>query len=114
MKLQQYIDWIKSREDILSALDRKYEGACPCFWHKKKVDGKYIQVRGHCWRTTVNAMVDGCSCQYSGIHLRGDFTRAELMRVGKAIKQQLDELGWTHWSIRIDKSSDELRGSENG
>lgn len=102
MTLDQYISWINSCEDILSSLDRKYDGSCPCFWHRKKVEGKYIQVHGHCWRTTVNSRKGGCTCPFSGVHLRGSFTRAQLMRVGRAIKKRLDELEWSQWSIRVD------------
>lgn len=103
MKLQEYIDWIKAQDHIISALDKDYEGHCPCFYHKKKIGKSWVIIQAHCWRTTINSMIDGCDCPYAGVHISGKLPKKDLEKIGKAVKKKLVELDWCDWALRIDK-----------
>lgn len=101
MKLEQFLKEIKDADYIYSYLDKDFEGSCPCFHGKKKIDGELVYFDAHCWRTTINSIVGGCDCPYSGIHIKSKLPRKDLLKIGRVVKRKLDEGGWSHWTLKV-------------
>ncbi len=69
------------------ALDKTYEGACPCFWVKVTIDEEPVNIHGHCWRV--------CKyCSFNGIHVTSKLPMSKLKKLAKAFKKQLDAQNW--------------------
>jgi len=96
------LTFIKKIEDIdyIFSLDKKFDGACPCFDWSYTVDGFKVTASGHCWRTTVNGIIGGCKCPHSGVHLWSDMPKKDFKLIGKALGKRLDEADWYgHWEV---------------
>lgn len=106
MKLEQFLKEIKEADYIYSYLDKNFNGSCPCFRGKKKIEGAWVYFNAHCWRTTINSYVGGCDCPYSGIHLKSKLPRKDLLKIGRAVKKILNDMKWSEWTLKIDKVED--------
>lgn len=74
--------------NIQKLFDRKYDGACPCFWGSKLVSGHRLMVHGTCWRVAKVGNQD--------LYVWGKFPQSDIKRVGEAIKRKLDDQEWYH------------------
>ena len=93
--MNKFLEEIKSIDYIFN-LDKQFEGSCPCFDFKRKIDGFKLTVSGHCWRTDRGKV----ECPYSGVHLWSDMPLADLKKIGKALGKRLDEADWYgHWEV---------------
>jgi hypothetical protein len=101
MKTDTLIKEINKFElNIQKYFDKKFDGACPCFWGRKSVEGYYITLHGHCWRTTGNSLVGGCKCSFNGLHIKSKMPLKKLKPIIKAIKEQLDSQKWySEWEV---------------
>jgi len=89
MTTEELINKVK-KMDYPQELDKSYEGSCPCFWYKPIIDGRKIEIHGHCWRTNI----DGCNCSFNGLHITGSLSVAKLTKIAKTFKKQLDKQNW--------------------
>ncbi|GEM_PF-3282544 len=80
--------------DVQKHFDKDYDGGCPCFWSRRKVDGRMIEIHGHCWRTTGDGIRGSCNCAYNGLHVTGKLPRKDLMKIARAFKKKLDKQEW--------------------
>ena len=102
-EIDEFIKQIKESEYIYSYLDKDFEGSCPCFHSKRKIEGEWVYFDAHCWRTTINSIRGGCDCPYSGIHLKSKLPHKDLLRIGRALVKKLNEMEWSSWTLKIDK-----------
>ena len=86
MTIQELIDKVKTM-DYPQQLDKGYGGECPCFWYYPIINGKRIEIHGHCWRTCKK-------CAYNGLHISGKLPLTALTRIAKAFKVKLDRQKW--------------------
>lgn len=87
--IDELIKEIKSLDyyDIQRHFDPGNDGGCPCFWCDLKVEGKKIEIHGHCWRTCQE-------CAFNGLHVTGALSVPKLTRIAKAFKSKLDKQKW--------------------
>jgi hypothetical protein len=86
--MKELLKQIKSFKDgwgIQKLFDPDFEGSCPCFCGKVKVDGKTLRVWGRCWRVSKNDQ---------DLHIGGTLSKEDLLVIGTAIKKALDKQNW--------------------
>ena len=103
MKLETFITKVKNYDGyIQKLLDKSYDGACPCFWSTKIIDGYKVEIHGHCWRTCPDYLEGKNYCTNNGLHLKSKMPRKDLMKLAKALKKSLDAQEWySPYQIRL-------------
>lgn len=88
--------------DYPQELQKGWSGSCPCFNYSPLVGGNRLTIHGHCWRTTDNGFVGGCTCAFNGLHIRGKLPQKDLLDIAMAFKGQLDKQEWySKWEIGV-------------
>ena len=95
--VDQFVEEIKKME-YTQTLDKKYEGACPCFTVSKNIEGYRVYIHGHCWRSGANwgdTSQSGC-----GLHAKSKMPKCRLKYIVRTLKKQLDKQDWYgEWHI---------------
>ena len=75
---------IKNDRGLQVYFEPDWEGTCPCFEGKIKIDDKIIKVWGRCWRVSDNEQ---------DLHIYGKDIKFN-EEIGKWIKKALDKQEW--------------------
>lgn len=71
--------------EVQGFFDPDYDGACPCFYGRKVIDGDALYVNGRCWRVSSNAQ---------DLRVSGTLDQPALEHIAGIIKEKLDEQEW--------------------
>jgi hypothetical protein len=71
---------------VQTYFERTNDHHCPCFYGRKKIDGKMITFDGRCWR-----LVKGYN---QTVTVSGSLSRSKLQAISDAIAAKLTEQKW--------------------
>ncbi len=81
------------------------DGACAC--DDLHLFG--IDIKTHCYKTTINSRISGCECGYSGVHIKADpdisIKEKELKEIAKIFADYISEAYATDVNIVIEKEN---------
>lgn len=90
---------LKHGHPIQRLLDKSFSGSCPCFSARLKINGHYLNLYGHCWRSC-SGMDKSKWCEFNGLHIKTKLTKKEIAPLIKAIVKELDEQEWySKWKV---------------